>query len=128
MNISKINSSDTFRAKVTISEKLVIDKLSPTEKELQELRTLIEKAKTINDGREISFFYGSSFDRDDNRKIEYENNSCGLCMKENGDHIWLSDFIYKISNCKDKSDSVRDENAFSFAILEPLRKLYNGIK
>ena len=124
MNIVKIIGSNTFRARVEINEKFIHDRLSMTDKELQEFRMLVGKAAKSNDNRKISLFYGCFFDKD-SKGIEYSNYLCGLLSDKLGVRSELSKVIYKVSRLGHDWDSVKDENAFSKAILEPLRNLYN---
>lgn len=120
MNVGKIGGSNTFKARVDICEKILVDKLSPTEKELQEFKILVNKAVKTNDSRRISFFYGCRYDKD-SKGVEYSNYVCGLFSDKSGVRSKLSDMIYKISEFRKDYNSVKDENAFSKAILEPLR-------
>ncbi len=127
MNVGKIGGSNTFQARVNICEKTLIDKLSPTEKEFQEFKTLVNKAVKVNDNREISLFHGCIYDKD-SKGIEYSNYLCGLFSNKSGVRSKLSDIIYKISEFRKDYNSVQDEHAFSNAIIGPLRDLYNIAK
>ena len=127
MNVGKIGCSNTFQSRVNICEKTLVDKLLPTEKELQEFKILINKAVKTNDNIKLSFFYGRRYDKD-SKGIEYSNYVCGLFSDKDGIRSKLSEIIYKISEFRKDFNSVRDENAFLNAILEPLRNLYNCTK
>ena len=127
MNVGRIGGSNTFHARVNISEKTLIDKLLPTEKELQEFKTLVNKAVKTNDDRKLSFFYGCLYDKD-SKGIEYSNYLCGLLSEKSGVRSELSKIIYEVSRFGQNWDSVKDENAFSNAVLDPLRNLYNSTK
>ena len=111
MNVGKITGANTFRARVEISEKFLHERLSPTEKELQEFKTLVEKAKKSSDNRKISLFYGCFFD-EDSKGIEYSNYICGLFSDKSGVRSELSKVIYEISRFGYSWDRIKDENAF----------------